>query len=240
MTGIDTPTNPASSGGGEGGSSNGTAYATTASVTGLAREIEALRQDLSALRTLPDRLKELAALVAQLAEATAATIPTGGLGMTSWLDLPTDPPDIALAVLTELTRWMEVVYLRYADAAQSLPECWLWHPDVVEELLWLMHAWCAAYQDENALVSLAADWHDRYRPGVVRRINAAAGRCSLEAHQPRDDHPDPDSGSPVVPVAEAMALIADWWATHRSNPAPSPNPDHLQAAATRRRPGARR
>lgn len=41
--------------------------------------------------------------------------------MASWLDLPTDEVT-ALAVLTELIRWMEVVYLRYSDA-QSLPDC---------------------------------------------------------------------------------------------------------------------
>jgi hypothetical protein len=142
-------------------------------------------------------------------------------------------------VLTELIRWMDVVHLRHSDA-QSLPDCGLWHPDVVEELLWLMHAWLAGYRDEQAPVSLAADWHDRYRPGVVRRINAIAGRCSLEAHQPRDNEPD-DSGPPVVvPVAEAVTPIAGWWAAHRSDPAPRPDPAHFMTANSQRRPGTRR
>ena len=224
--------------GGDGGSSNGTAYATTSSVTGLAREIEGLRHDLSELLTLPTRLDELTVLVAQLADATATASAAGGVGVASWLDLPTGDTT-ALAVLTELIRWMEVVYLRYSDAAQSLPDCWFWHPDVVEELLWLMHAWCAAYHDDKAPVSHAADWHDRYRPGVVRRINTTAGRCSLEAHQPRADQPD-DGGPPVVPLAEALAPIAEWWATHRTNPAPHPDSAHLATAAARRRPGTRR
>src|SRR5207248_11240512 len=114
MTGTDHPTNTANPGDGQGGSSNGTAYATTASVTGLAREIEALRRDLGQLRALPDQLKELATLVAQLAEATAAASPAGGVVVASWLDLPTDEAT-ALAVLTELVQWMQVVYLRYSD-----------------------------------------------------------------------------------------------------------------------------
>jgi hypothetical protein len=223
--------------GGEGGSSNGTAYATTSAVTGLAREIEGLRRELGELLTLPARLNELAVLVAQLADATAT--PAGGVVVASWLDLPTDEAT-ALAVLTELIAWMEVVYLRYSDAAQCLPDCWLWHPDVVEELLWLMHTWLAAYHDDTAPVSLAADWHDRYRPGVIKRINTTAGRCSLEAHQPRDNQPDGDAGPPVVPLAEAMAPIARWWATHRTNPAPHPTPQQLATAAARRRPGTRR
>jgi hypothetical protein len=237
VTSIDNPTN--TGGPGAGGSSNGTAYATTSSVTGLAREIDGLRRDLGELLTLSTRLDELTVLVAQLADATATATAASGGGVVSWLDLPTDPPETAMAVLTELIRWMEVVYLRYSDAAQSLPDCWLWHPDVVEELLWLMHAWLAAYRDDTAPVSLAADWHDRYRPGVVRRINATAGRCSLEAHQLRGTEPD-DSGPPVVPLAEAMAPIAEWWATRRSDPAPQPDPAQLATAAVRRRPGTRR
>jgi hypothetical protein len=130
------------------------------------------------------------------------------------------------------------VYLRYPDAAQGLPDCWLWHPDVVEELLWLMHAWLAAYRDDKATVSLAGDWHDRYRPGVVRRITTTTGRCSLENHQPRDGQPPP--GAPVVPVAGAAEQIATWWATTRTDPPPEPDEWHLATANTRRRPGTRR
>jgi hypothetical protein len=133
---------------------------------------------------------------------------------------------------------MAVVYLRYPDAAAGLPDCWLWHPDVTEELLWLMHAWLAAYRDEHAAVSLAADWHDRYRPNVVRRITTAAGRCSLENHQSRESQPLP--GAPEVPVAVAAEPIATWWATQRQDPAPEPDEWHLATANARRRPGTRR
>jgi hypothetical protein len=217
-------------------SAHGSGYASAGAVAGLAREIDALRRDLGELLTLPARLDELAGLVTQLAEATPAA-PAGVVGGPSWLDLPTDL-DTALAVLAELIKWLEVVYLRYPDAAAGLPDCWLWHPDIVEELLCLMHAWLAAYRDDTAPVSLAGDWHDRYRPGVVRRITTTAGRCSLENHQPRDSHPLP--GGPVVPVAGAAEQIATWWATHRSDPAPEPDQWHLAAANTRRRPGTRR
>ena len=56
-------------------------------------------------------------------------------------------------MLTDLTRWLDDIYLRYADAARTLPECWLWHPEVVEELIWLMHAWLAAYQGDDAVAA---------------------------------------------------------------------------------------
>jgi hypothetical protein len=223
------------------GESNGSAYASASSVAGVARDIEALRCSIDKLpveelRRLPGRVDELAGLLARLADTVNASAATGG-GVVSWLDLPAEV-DATYAVLGELLAWLQVVYLRYPDAAASLPDCWLWHPEVVEELLWLMHAWLAAYRDDNAPVTAAADWHDRYRPGVIRRITSSAGRCSLENHQPRDDQPLP--GGPVVPGAGAVEQIATWWATHRIDPPPEPDEWQLAAASTRRRPGTRR
>jgi len=57
---------------------------------------------------------------------------------------------------------MGAMYLRYPDAAATLPDCWLWHPDLVEELLWLSHAWTAAYQGPDASVALAGDWQTAF------------------------------------------------------------------------------
>ncbi len=192
---------------------------------------------ISKLRQLPGRVNALATVVADLAEAVNGASPTAG-GVASWLDLPTEA-DAASAVLGELLAWLQVVYLRYPDAAAGLPDCWLWHPDVVEELLWLMQAWLAAYRDDKATVSAAGDWHDRYRLGVVRRITTTAGRCSLENHQPRDEQPPPGA-APVVPGAGAAEQIATWWATTRTDPPPEPDQWHLATANSRRRPGARR
>ncbi len=44
--------------------------------------------------------------------------------------------------------WVSGVYLRYSDAVNAFPDCWMWHPDVVEELLWLHRAWLSAYDPE--------------------------------------------------------------------------------------------
>ncbi|MGH3866237.1 MAG: hypothetical protein ACRDQ4_08920 [Pseudonocardiaceae bacterium] len=207
------------------------AYASASSVSGLARELDTLRTELAALRGVPDTLHELAALVAQIADTTTATPPAGpagGVGVPSWLDLPTGDLPLALAVLAELAGWLEVVYLRYSDAAAALPGCWLWHPDVVEELLWLMHAWLAAYRTDKAPVSLAADWHDRYRPGVVRRITATTGGCEPLRHQPDGDRaPTP---ALTVPGAGTIEPLATWWATHRTHAPPQPTREHLADA----------
>lgn len=234
MTDNSANSTAASSGG---GGVNGSAYASASSVAGLAREIDALRRELTSLLAMPARLDELAGLLAQLAEATATTSPTGS-GVVSWLDLDADTPTTH-QLLAGLIEWMGRVYLRYPDAAAGLPDCWLWHPDLIEELLWLQHTWRAAYHDENAPVTAAADWHDRYRPGVTRRITTTAGRCSLEHHQPHHDRPT-ITGPVLVPLADAAEQIATWWATDRERAGPTPTPEHLASAATRRRPGSRR
>jgi hypothetical protein len=210
-------------------------YASASAVAGLAREVEALSRAVEHVKSLPNQVDELARVVQTLAEQTATGMSAGGAP--SWLDLPEDIGAVR-SVLEDLTGWMRDVFLRYADGAQQLPECWLWHPDVVEELLWLMHAWLAAYRAEDATVARAGDWHDRYRPGVVRRIKALAGTCSLENHQPRGNR---FTGGPAVPLAEAMAPIADWWATQRAELPPEPDEQHLAAAAAaQRRPGGGR
>jgi len=202
------------------------AYATAAAVTGLAREVEALRRAVDQLRPLQQRLEQLAGIVTRLAEAPTPKTTDFKGGTPSWLDLPRDS-DAADVVLNELICWMTRVYLRYADAARTLPECWLWHPDVVEELLWLMHAWAAAYRFDDVPVSYAADWHDRLRPGVVRRIKAVAGQCSLENHdRGRELH------QPMLkpPLACAADDIADWWGPKRAGEPPVPRDTHVAAA----------
>jgi len=78
-------------------------------------------------------------VVADLAEAVDQLTATRAAGPpVCWLDFAGGTAE-ALALLAQLTAWLAEVYLRYTDAA--LPECWLWHPDVVEELQWLSGAW---------------------------------------------------------------------------------------------------
>jgi hypothetical protein len=226
----------------------------SAALAGLAREVEALRRSLGDLDSLPKRVEELAELVAQLGETTAArTRKPPAEGTPSWLALPDSTNSMgatgevgvageAAALLEDLVAWLDQIYLRYTDAAAGLPECWLWHPDVIEELLWLRHAWRAAYEDPDAGPNLAGDWHDRQRPGVVRRIKAAAGACSLESHLPGGDHHHPAN---TAPLTEALALIADGWQTHRDETPPLPREHHIdtdprQRAARGRRPSRSR
>ena len=176
-------------------------------------------------------------MVTRLAEATTAvSTGPGEDGVVSWLDADLDPrdPAVAEAMLTRLAQWVAGVYLRYPDA--RLPDCWLWHPEVIEELLWLHQAWLAAYA-EGARVTAAADWHDRHRPGVLARIKSTADMCALDDHQPGKIRHRP---ARTAPVLDALPVIAAWWSTERDKPAPAPSPEQITAANRAHRNGSRR
>jgi hypothetical protein len=191
-----------------------------ADVAGLAREVDGLRRDLVPLRVLPGRVDELSRLLADLAESVTALRARSSTPAPSWLMAPADATTGTL--LDELAAWLREIYLRYPDAVESFPDCWCWHPHIVEELLWLMYAWVAAYQGSTASVALAGEWHDRWRPGVVRRIKATAGVCSQENHQTRPGWPEVPTGAPVVPGEEQLGALAEWWADRRDERAPEP------------------
>src|SRR6266498_134580 len=81
------------------------------SVGGLARDLEALRRDVTGLSLLARRVEELGQLVTRLADATTAaatTGPDGSDGVVSWLDADLDPrdPGVAEAMLTRLAQWV--------------------------------------------------------------------------------------------------------------------------------------
>jgi hypothetical protein len=179
-------------------------------------------------------VEELAQIVARLAEATASGLgPDEPEPVPSWLDLPSSVRE-ARELLDDLTPWLARVYLRYGDA-RGLPECWLWHPEIVEELLWLRRAWVDAYRVDGAPLARSADWHDRWRPGVVRRINHYAGNCSLDNHlhtrnNNRNGHRN-NRGAPEAPHSGAAGQIATWWGRHRRDPAPGPTAEQLATSA---------
>lgn len=165
---------------------------------------------------LAAQVELLARQVAELAELTVKPAAKGS-GAFTWLDAAGAHRDLD-KVLTEVARWLGVVYLQFPDAAESLPDCWLWHPPVVEELLWLCDAWRNAYKP-GAPAHLVGDWHDRLRPGVVRRIHKYAGTCSPAKHAANGELHKP---APTVPGADAIAAISLWWATDRDSPGPVP------------------
>ena len=203
------------------------------SQAGLARTVEALDRRVTELARGSKRVDELAAMVERLAQQAAADSATDSPSKVapSWLDIDRAAASrwAAEKILDKLTGWIAGVYLRYSDA--RLPDCWLWHPDAVEELLWLHAAWLAAY-DPDAPLNAAGDWHDRQRPGVAARIKTYAGMCSLEAHLPDKERHTP---APTTPTVDGVPRIAAWWATQREQPGPIPTDEQLTTATERMR-----
>jgi hypothetical protein len=212
-------------------------------VAGLARTVEALSRDVDAMRSglkhtaSARELTRLAKVVTELGEAMTqapAKRSNGRSGddeaataVRSWLVLAEDEAAVQ-AVLSELLPWLQTVYLRYKDGRESLPVCWLWHPEIVEELLWLMDAWTAAFHGEEASLKQVGDWHDRQRPGVAKRVTGYGEGCSVLAHRE-------NAGQPAVTVQlmnDADPFVT-WWATGRDHNGPTPTPEQIKAG----RPG---
>ncbi|MGQ0847186.1 MAG: hypothetical protein ACT4QF_23955 [Sporichthyaceae bacterium] len=194
-----------------------------AAVLGLSALLDAMGQRVTELEELPDAVHLLSGRIAELAERLAAAETAAAPKPASWL-APTEVCEKdeafrkAASVLTDLAGWVRTVYLRYPDGAGGLPECWPWHPDAVEELLWLRTAWAVAYTGRAASALRVGDWHDRSRPGVARRIRAAVGTCSLE------NHGGAALGVAAVPSEGHIAAVAAWWALDRDGPPPAAEP----------------
>lgn len=144
-------------------------------LTALGSEVERHTRELHEVKTY---LRQLATRLVDRAAAPEADAPPDAAGAGCWL--LAEDPEQARADLEDLTGWLGRVYLQYRGAA--LPSCWVWHPAVVEELNWLRQSHRDAYHPRTGSAVKVADWHERQRPGVVRRIRAAIGDCELGLH----------------------------------------------------------
>ena len=193
-------------------------------IVALSRTVERTARRVGELDAM---LRRLAADVLAIAKAETAARPGGGdgedSGIRAWL--LADDPEQARIDLADLVEWLFRVYLRYQDAA--LPSCWLWHPDVVEELWWLRQAHGEAYHSETGSWKSAGDWHDRQRPNLVRRLRPLVNKCELSLHTPRSAESAPPMGAPLAVHADAVALA---WTTTPGRQVPPPEPGQLADA----------
>jgi hypothetical protein len=80
--------------------------------------------------------------------------------------------------LRDLARWVaQILLARYPHAQALLPPCWPAHPAAVEELDWLYWDWTGWAGDPEARSRDAADWHDRWLPGVLARLGPGLAAC---------------------------------------------------------------
>lgn len=69
----------------------------------------------------------------------------------------------------ELIEWVTWLRTRY-PLARKIPSCWRQHPEIVEELTALWLAWQAAYTEPDQPLTAPIDWHDRWLPGLLHRL----------------------------------------------------------------------
>ena len=123
--------------------------------------------------------------------------------------------DQAVEVLTDLVGWLDEVYLRYPGV--TLPACWMFHPWVVEELLWLRQSHADAYAARMWGVP-AGMWHDQQRPRVVERIRQHLSSCDLKQHV----SPGRAARPPLpAPLAGHVTAVAEAWTSHGLPPEPT-------------------
>jgi len=127
--------------------------------------ISQLRRDLDALAH--EATDTVAGLVSRLEDVESRAV-SAGRTPTSWC-WRTIGPHGAEELWHQLTDWVAWIRNRY-PLARKIPPCWAEHPELVEELTALWLAWQHAYEDTDAPLTAAADWHDRWLPGVLYRL----------------------------------------------------------------------
>jgi hypothetical protein len=81
--------------------------------------------------------------------------------------------------LAELFDWVETVLrTQYPDyLADQIRPCWPNHPEAKWEFSWLYQQWTLAYLAKRPSSRDVAEWHARWFPGALRRLNIAISRC---------------------------------------------------------------
>ena len=115
-----------------------------------------------------DLAATLAALSGKVAgETSAATAPY-------WLDYSEQEYQAQLA---DLAGWVADVLLPNYGAAVIRP-CWQAHMAAIWELSTLRAEWERIYTRKNPPLADALAWHDRWLPGVIRRLGPVLKDCT--------------------------------------------------------------
>lgn len=159
-----------------------------------AKEIARLRATVQELSTETSEM--VANLLTRLEniEESAGPAATSAGPVMSWCWREVGPQG-AEALWRELAGWVRWLRHRY-PLARRVPGCWAEHPEIVEELTALWLAWQAAYTEPDASLTAAVDWHDRWLPGFLYRLEhgAFALDCSVSHRaRPASAYADPSA-----------------------------------------------
>jgi hypothetical protein len=164
------------------GRDDSTVVALAVQVSGLRREIQTFtrqaaelastqRQHALLLDGVADLRRQIDQILAVLSDREDDPAP--------WFWLTMSEEENA-SKLSELTDWVETVLrTQYPDyLAGQIQPCWPNHPEARWELAWLYHLWTAAYLSDHPAPRDAADWHDRWLPGVLNRLSHVMSGCA--------------------------------------------------------------
>jgi hypothetical protein len=130
------------------------------------------------LNELPGQVGDLAALVTDLLDNSGPV-----MAAPYWLGLSDTDYETELADLSE---WVgKVLKPNYPAYSRVIRECWPQHQEVVWELGNIRAEWRRIYERKRPELAGALNWHDRWLPGCLARIEPLmracnAARCSQD------------------------------------------------------------
>lgn len=142
------------------------------------------RGDLAALGQRMDdaQVDQLAARFAKLTQTVSDAIDAAapkGPALPRWDQITGDARLLELGRVRKwVARVLRPLYIEPGDAGYWLPECWHQHPPVVMELSWVSIYWRYIWdRPRPGTIKDAAEWHDRWLPGAMRRIGPMLEPC---------------------------------------------------------------
>lgn len=178
---------------------------------GLAVQILALGTDLARLRVQLDDLTGIGEQVVDLADDIAAVreqlqalLGTDDRPARVWdwsaAGMNRQAASVAWSTLVDWVR--DVLAGMYGAVGETggrkerVPSCWYLHPDAVAELSWLCQEWLRTYRSDKGTPGSAAEWHDRWLPGVITRLNSVTSTADCVRNMGR--HTAPRAAQPIA------------------------------------------
>ena len=167
------------------------------SVAALAVQVVALRHDVESLAVKLDAfskmqrehataLNDIADLRHQVEQILAILTDQDDATPKTWFWLRMSEQE-RTEKFSELSDWVETVFRAEYPGylADQIKRCWPNHPEARWELAWLYHLWSAAYLAERPAPKDAADWHDRWASGVIKRLSQVMIQCDRSCRRQR-------------------------------------------------------
>ncbi len=135
-------------------------------VTAHKGRLTALEQRADAADQLIERLTE---------EMVKALTVRKGPEIIAWHEL--EPGEYATH-LADLAAWLDTFLTAYPSAAASVRPCWKDHKDAVTELGLIWCEFTRIYTAERPSLDEALVFHDRWLPGVLKRVQHITAQCA--------------------------------------------------------------